>query len=77
MFILSKGTLSMENYDLDHIKDWIDEGYSPKEALKLELNGVGIDIKNVISIELNGEQLANKNYCDIYSKIVCDFLNNN
>lgn len=48
MFILSKGTLSMENYDLDHIKDWIDEGYSPKEALKIELDGVGIDIKNVI-----------------------------
>lgn len=77
MFRLNKGILSMENYDLDHINDWIDEGYSPKEALKIELDGVGIDIKNVVSIELNGEQLANKNYCDVYSKIVCDFWNNN
>ncbi|MDB2125779.1 hypothetical protein [Clostridium paraputrificum] len=77
MFRLNKGTLSMDDHDLDHIKGWIDEGYSPKESLKIELDGVGIDIKNVISIELNGEQLANKNYCDVYSKIVCDFWNNN
>lgn len=77
MFRLNKGTLSMESHDLDHIKGWIDEGYSPKEALKIELDGVGIDMKNVISIELKREQLANKNYCDVYSEIVCDFWKNN
>ena len=75
-FKLENGSLTMGNFDLDHIKGWIDEdGYSPREALKLELDGAGIDINEVISIELTSEQMSNKEYVEVYSKIVCDFWN--
>jgi len=78
MFKLDKGSLSMDNHDLDHIKSWIDEeDYTPKKALQIELECAGINIKKVNSIELNGSQMANKKYCDVYSKIICDFWNNN
>lgn len=74
MFRLETGILKMDNYDLDHIKGWIEEdNYSPKEALQFELEGVGIDIREVSSIELTGSQMSNKDYCDVYAKIVCDF----
>lgn len=74
MFKLNKGSLTMANEDIEHIKGLIDEeGYSPKEALKIELEGVGIDIKNAHSIELNGSQMSNKEYCDVYAAIVSDF----
>ena len=77
MFKLKNGNLTMDNHDIDHIKGWIDgENYSPKEALQLELEDAGIDIKKVTSIELTGGQMSNKDYCDVYSKIVCDFWNN-
>ena len=75
MFELKNGSLTMDNYDLEHIKDWIDKDYSPKEALKLELDSAGIDIKGVHSIELTGRQMSNKEYCDVYARIVCDFWN--
>lgn len=76
MFRLETGILKMDNYDLDHIKGWIEEdNYSPKEALQFELEGVGIDIREVSSIELTGSQMSNKDYCDVYAKIVCDFWN--
>lgn len=76
MFRLENGSLTMDNHDMDHIKGWVDEeGYSPKEALQIELDGVGIDIGKVVSIELTGSQMANKDYCDIYAKIICDFWN--
>lgn len=40
MFRLETGILKMDNYDLDHIKGWIEEdNYSPKEALQFELEG--------------------------------------
>lgn len=76
MFKLNKGSLTMGNEDIEHIKGLIDEeSHSPKEALKIELDGVGIKIKNVHSIELNGSQMSNKEYCDVYAKIVSDFWN--
>lgn len=76
MFNLNKGVLSMDNNDLEHIQGRIDEeGDSPKEALKKELELCGLDIKKVFSIELNMGQLKEKRYIDIYSKIVCDFWN--
>ena len=78
MFKLDEGSLSMDNYDLEHIKGRIDEdNCSAKEALQIELEISGIDIKNVESIELNGSQLKNNGYCDIYSRIVCCFWSNN
>lgn len=76
MFKLDNGVLSMENYDLDHIKGLIDEdNYSPKKALQIELENSGINIQKVNSIELSGNQMRNKDYCEVYSKIVCDFWN--
>ncbi len=74
MFRLENGCLKMDDHDLDHIKAWMEE-YSPKEALREELEFSGIDIKEVKSIELTNNQLSNKEYCDIYAKIVCDFWN--
>lgn len=77
MFRLDNGNLTMDNIDLAHIKALIDEeGYTAKEALKIELELSGIDIKKVLSIELKGNQMTNKDYIDIYSEIVCDFWNN-
>lgn len=76
MFKLDNGVLSMENCDLDHIKGLIDEdNYSPKKALQIELENSGINIQKVNSIELSGNQMRNKDYCEIYAKIVCDFWN--
>jgi len=73
MFVIKKGCLSMDNYDLDHLSDEIEDGYSPKGILESELSMVGLDISKVYSIQLNGEQLRNKRYLETYSKIVCDF----
>lgn len=75
MFNLKNGSLSMENQDLDNIQSHINNGYSPKEALKIELDGAGLKIKDVYSIELNGAQMGKKSYVELYSKIVCDFWN--
>lgn len=76
MFILKNGSLSMEDYDIEHLIGWMEEeNYSPKEALKLELDVAGLNIKDVVSIELTGSQMSNKKYCEAYSKIVCDFWN--
>lgn len=76
MFVLENGNLKMDNHDLDHIKGWIDEdGYSPKEALQIELEGAGLDMKDVTSIELNGDQRTNEDYCDVYAKIISDIWN--
>ena len=65
MFILKKGTLTMDNNDLDNIKNLIEKNHSPKEALKIGLELVGLDIKKVYEIELTGKQMRNKDYCDI------------
>ena len=70
MFKLDKGTLTMENIDLDHIKFSIDEGCLPIEALKDELEFSGMNINDVQSLELSFNQLSNKEYVDIYSQIV-------
>ena len=75
MFNLKNGSLSMENQELDNIQSHIDSGYSPKEALKIELDRAGLKIKDVYSIELNGTQMINKSYVELYSRIVCDFWN--
>lgn len=77
MFILKNGSLSMEDQDIEHLIGWMDEeNYSPKEALKVELDNVGLSIKKVKSVELTGRQMSNEKYREAYSKIVCDFWNN-
>ena len=66
----------MDNHDLDHIQGRIDDnGDSPKEALKNELEFCGFNIKNVSEIELNMEQLKEERYRELYSKIICDLWN--
>lgn len=73
MFVLENGILTMDNYDLDHIIDWFEDGdYSPKESLDMELAGAGIDISDVHFIKLNESQTSNERYFDGYTKIVCD-----
>lgn len=77
MFILNKGELEMDNLDLDHIIGLIkEEGCTPKQALEKELSFNGLDIRNVSTINLRGSQMRNKEYCDVYAQIVCEFWNN-
>lgn len=77
MFTLKNGSLTMENTDIEHLIGFMEEdAFSPKEALKRELELVGLDIAKVLSIELTGRQMSNEKYCEAYSKIVCDFWNN-
>ncbi len=73
---IKNGCLSMENHDLDHIQGDIEDGCTPKEALINELELSGLNIKDVIDIQLNGNQLSQFKYVEIYSKIVADFWNN-
>lgn len=71
MFVLKKGSLSMDDYDFDHLIDSVEEeNYSFKDALKRELDTVGINIDDVMFIELTCHQMSNEKYCEIYSKII-------
>lgn len=75
VFVIENGCLKMDDYDLDHLADEIEDGGNPKEVLKTELEMVGLNIKDVFSIQLNGKQLANRRYVETYAKIICDFWN--
>jgi len=74
MFKIENGTLSMDNHDLDHVQDWEDE-YGILGSLENELEMAGLNIKDVQDIQLQGNQMKDKRYCDIYAKIVCAFWN--
>lgn len=76
MLKIKQGSLSMDNQDLENIRKLTEDGYTPKEALTIELEKNGLNIKDVYSVELNSLQLKNKGYVDIYSKLICDFWNN-
>lgn len=73
MYHLIKGRLTMGSLDIERIKELMEKHkYTPKEALKYELDKAGISINRVKSIFLTARQISDREYCQICEEIICD-----
>ena len=72
---INKGSLELSNSDFDNIISNITQGNSTLKSLEIELSKNGLSFKDFSHIQLNGNQMRDRTYRYLYSKIVCKIWN--